>query len=134
MLISINTCCTTLNEYGHVHLYAADMYASMRFYHDVLGFKIVSLVPNFRIGDVSVNGKQVHTIAFNTWMGEGAPPPPANALGMRYFTIVLPNTTELEQVVARVQQAGGATEQTEQGILVHDPSQRGVVLATAPNS
>src|SRR6266487_2608128 len=119
---------------GHVHLYGADIYASMRFYHDVLGFKVVSLVPNFRIGDVSVNGKQVHTIAFNTWMGEGAPPPPADALGMRYFTIVLPNTTELEHVVARVQQAGGATEQAEEGVLVHDPSQSGVVLAKAPNS
>lgn len=53
---------------------------------------------------------------------------------MRYFTIVLPNTTELEHVVARVQQAGDATEQTEEGILVHDPSESGVVLATAPNS
>jgi len=47
---------------------------------------------------------------------------------------VLPNTTELEHIVARVQQAGGAAEQTEEGILVHDPSESGIVLARAPNS
>ena len=28
-----------------------------------------------------------HHLGLNTWMGEGAPPPPENAVGLRWFTI-----------------------------------------------
>jgi catechol 2,3-dioxygenase len=79
------------------------------------------------MGMVSAGGYH-HHIGFNTWVGEGAPPPPPDALGMRYFTLVLPTTTELEYVVQRIQQVGVVTEQTEEGLLVRDPSQNGVVL------
>ncbi len=116
---------------GHIHLYEADIHDSMYFYHDVLGFEVAGLMPKSRTGDVSLNGQQALTIAFNTWLGEGAPPPPPNSLGLRYFTIVLPDTNELERVIQRSQQAGIATERTENGILVRDPSQIAVVL-TAP--
>jgi catechol 2,3-dioxygenase len=112
---------------GHVHLYVADLAATMRFYHEVIGFADMGLARAFRMGMVSAGGYH-HHIGFNTWIGEGAPPPPPHALGLRYFTIVLPNTTELGYVVERLRQAGMTTMQTEQGILVHDPSQNGVLL------
>jgi hypothetical protein len=112
---------------GHVHLYVADLAATMRFYHEVIGFADMGLARAFRMGMVSAGGYH-HHIGFNTWIGEGAPPPPPDALGLRYFTIVLPNTTELGYVVERLRQAGMTTMQTEQGILVHDPSQNGVLL------
>lgn len=112
---------------GHVHLHVADLTAAMRFYHGLLGFDNKGLMPAFRMGMVSAGGYH-HHIGFNTWAGEGAPPPPHDALGLRYFTLVLPNTTELEHVVERIQQAGVATVQIEDGILVRDPSQNGVVL------
>jgi catechol 2,3-dioxygenase len=117
---------------GHVHLYAASLADSMHFYHEVLGFQKGLLTTSFRMGDVGLSEDQPHVIAFNTWKGEGAPPPPPDTLGMRYFTIALPDSTELEQVLARVRQAGLATESSEQGILVRDPSQIAVVL-TAPS-
>jgi len=104
---------------GHFHLYVADLDKSMHFYHDVLGFD--------NMGMVSAGGYH-HHVGFNTWVGEGAPPPPSNALGMRYFSFVLPNKTELEHVVERIQQAGLTTEQTDEGVLVRDPSQNGVLL------
>lgn len=113
---------------GHVHLYGANLNDSMRFYRDVLGFQELSLLPRWRLGDVTLHGYLPHIIAFNTWQGEGAPAPPDNALGMRYFEVVLPNQTELSRVVDRVQQAGLATEQRADGILVHDPAQISVVL------
>jgi hypothetical protein len=47
---------------------------------------------------------------------------------LQAFSVVLPNKAELEKVVARIQQAGVAIEQTEAGILVRDPSQNGVIL------
>ncbi len=112
---------------GHFHLYVADLDATMRFYHDLLGFDDMGLARSFRMGMVSAGGYH-HHVGFNTWVGEGAPPPPPDALGMRYFSFVLPNKTELERVVERVQQGGISTEQTEEGILLRDPSQNGVVL------
>ncbi len=103
----------------------------MRFYHDDLGFDDMGIARDFRMGMVSA-GRYHHHIGFNTWVGEGAPPPPPDALGLRYFTFILPNKTELERVVERVQRAGLPTEQTEEGILVRDPSRNGVLLTVRP--
>jgi catechol 2,3-dioxygenase len=115
---------------GHVHLYVANMDETLRFYHDLLGFGNMGVARAFRMGMVSAGGYH-HHIGFNTWVGEGAPPPPHDALGLRYFTLVLPNTNELEHVVERIQQAGVATVPIEGGILVRDPSQNGVVLTAS---
>ncbi len=116
---------------GHFHLYVSNLDTSMRFYHDVLGFDDMGIARDFRMGMVSA-GRYHHHIGFNTWVGEGAPPPPPDALGLRYFTFILPNKTELERVVERVQRAGLPTEQTEEGILVRDPSRNGVLLTVRP--
>jgi catechol 2,3-dioxygenase len=119
---------------GHVHLYAASLEDSMRFYHEVLGFKKGLVSAAFRMGDVGLSDDQPHVVAFNTWKGEGAPPPPAGALGMRYFAIDLPDPGTLDQVLGRVRQAGLATEMTEAGVLVCDPSQIAVVLTASSKS
>jgi catechol 2,3-dioxygenase len=84
----------------------------------------------FRMGFVSAGGYH-HHIGLNTWQGEGAPPPPADALGLRHFQVRLPNKSELEVVVARMPQGGVATEQSDDGVLVRDPSQNGVLLSAA---
>ena len=97
------------------------------FYHGVIGFDVMGIAKAFRMGFVSAGGYH-HHIGLNTWQGEGAPPPPADALGLRLFSVVLPNQMELERVLERVRQAGLPTEQTEAGTLVRDPSQNGVVL------
>jgi len=117
---------------GHFHLYVADLDKSMHFYHEVLGFDNMGSARSFRMGMVSAGGYH-HHIGLNTWVGEGAPPPPLDALGMRYFTVVLPNETELEHVVERIRQAGIPIEQTEIGFLVRDPSQNKVVLTDGSN-
>jgi catechol 2,3-dioxygenase len=112
---------------GHVHLYVADLDESMRFYHQILGFDDMGVGRDFRMGMVSAGGYH-HHIGFNTWMGEGAPPPPPDALGLRYFTVVLPDESELESAMGRLERAGVAAERSEQGVLVRDPSQNGVML------
>jgi catechol 2,3-dioxygenase len=115
---------------GHVHLYASSLTDSMHFYHQVLGFEKGPLSTKLGMGEVGLSKDQNHVIAFNSWKGAGAPPAPANALGIRYFTIVLPNQAELERVLERVQQHSIATEETKEGILIRDPSSIGVVLTT----
>lgn len=116
---------------GHVHLHVADVGAAVHFYHDLLGFDTMGLSQRMGAAFVSAGGYH-HHIGLNTWVGEGAPSPPPDALGMRYFTVVLPSETELDRVAERVQQAGIATEQTKAGILVRDPSRNGLMLADRP--
>src|SRR5205807_904951 len=103
---------------GHMHLYGSNLEASMKFYRDVLGFQEGPMFPSFRMGEVGLDAQQPHVIAWNTWKGNGAPPAPAGALGLRYFTIVLPDAGALERVVERVRAAGVPTEATAEGVLV----------------
>jgi len=114
---------------GHVHLHVADVDQAMHCYHDLLGFDNQGLVRAYRMGMVSAGGYH-HHIAFNTWAGVGVPPLPPDARGLRYFTVMLPSQTALSRMVERVRQAGIATEQTEEGSLVRDPSCIAVLLST----
>jgi catechol 2,3-dioxygenase len=113
---------------GHMHLYGSSLEGSMTFYRNVLGFQEGPMFQSFRMGEVGLDDQQPHVIAWNTWKGTGIPPAPAGALGMRHFTIVLPNAAELQRVVTRVQAAGIPAEPTPDGILVRDPSQIGMIL------
>lgn len=107
---------------GHVHLYAASLEDSRKFYVDVLGFQEGMIFAGWRMGDVGLDEQQPHVVAFNTWKGVGVPPAPANALGMRYFTIVLPGAEALQRALERVRAAGLAVEQSPEGYGLRDPS------------
>lgn len=112
---------------GHVHLHVRNVDEAVRFYHGVIGFDVMGVAKLFGAAFVSAGGYH-HHLGLNIWQGEGAPPPPADAAGLRYFSIELPNQTELDKVLERVRQANLPTEQTPEGVLVRDPSQNGVVL------
>jgi len=53
---------------------------------------------------------------------------------LKYFTVELPNQEALDQVIERVGAAGIPSNQTEDGFLLHDPSQNGVILTLRPAS
>jgi catechol 2,3-dioxygenase len=112
---------------GHVHLHVRDIPEALDFYHGVLGFDIMGHAKEFHMAFVSAGGYH-HHIGLNTWQGEGAPPPPVDAVGLRHFTVDFPNQSALDEVVARVEKAGIPYNQTKDGLLLHDPSQNGVVL------
>ena len=120
----------TETRIGHVHLHVRDVDEALGFYHGLLGFDIMGNAKNFRMGFVSAGGYH-HHIGLNTWQGEGAPPPPADALGLRHFTVELPDQKALDEVILRVDNAGIPANQTEDGLLLHDPSQNGVLLTVA---
>jgi catechol 2,3-dioxygenase len=118
---------------GHVHLHVRDIEEAVDFYHGVIGFDVMGVAKPFRMGFVSAGGYH-HHLGLNTWQGEGAPPPPADAAGLRYFSVELPNQEVLNQVVERIDAAGIPSNQTEDGLLVHDPSQNGVMLTVRAKS
>lgn len=118
---------------GHVHLHVRDIEEAVDFYHGVIGFDVMGVAKAFRMGFVSAGGYH-HHLGLNTWQGEGAPPPPADAAGLRYFTVELPDQEALDQVIARIDAAGIPSNQTEDGLLLYDPSQNGVLLSLRPKA
>ena len=118
---------------GHVHLHVRDVDEAVDFYHGIIGFDIMGVSRPFQMGFVSAGGYH-HHLGLNTWQGRGAPPPPHDAVGLRYYTIDLPTQAAYEEVVARVDAAGIPSNQTEAGLLLHDPSQNGVILRVTSNS
>lgn len=112
---------------GHVHLYAADLDESMRFYHEVLGMDNMGIGREFQMGMASAGGYH-HHVGFNTWLGRGAPPAPEDALGLRYYTLVLPDEAELAAALGRVDAVGIETRKVAEGVEVRDPSGIAVVL------
>ncbi len=124
----------TGTQVGHVHLHVADIEAGNYFYKHVLGFdypynempppQYARQMRFFSAGDYH------HHIGTNTWQGENAPRPPADATGLRYYTIVSPNADERTRLIAQIERYGITTSTTAAGVLIHDPSGNGIVLAT----
>lgn len=111
---------------GHVHLRVRNIPEAEAFYTGVLGFQLMQ-----RYGTaasfVSAGGYH-HHIGFNTWQSAGAPPPPPNATGLRWFELLLPDTTALEAVRARLSAAGLTVDVQDEGVLVRDPSGNGILF------
>jgi catechol 2,3-dioxygenase len=118
---------------GHVHLHVRDIQEAVDFYHRIIGFDVMGVAKAFRMAFVSAGGYH-HHVGLNTWQGEAAPPPPADAAGLRYMTVELPNQEALDQVIERIDAVGIASNQTDEGLLVHDPSENGVMLSLRPNA
>ncbi len=114
---------------GHVHLKVASIPDAVVFYRDVLGFDLMA-----QLGEQAAflaAGGYHHHVGANTWESAGASPPPEGTAALRHATIVLPDDAERDRVLGRLEQAGHAAEETEDGPRVRDPSGNALVLATA---
>jgi len=98
---------------GHLHLHVGDVERGLAFYRDVLGLEVQALLPSAAF--VSAGGYH-HHLGFNTWRGPGVPPVPAGTVGLREWTVVLPEDA-LADVLARLDAAGVAHD----GGLAADP-------------
>ncbi len=116
---------------GHVHLHVRDVDEAVAFYHGVIGFDVMGHSQKFQAAFVSAGGYH-HHIGLNTWQGQGAPPPPTDAVGLRYFTVQLPNVAELETILGRARAVGLPPEQHPDGWLLRDPSHNAVALTAQP--
>jgi len=112
---------------GHFHLYVADLEETRRFYHELLGFDDMGMAPVVRMGMVSAGGYH-HHIGYNTWQGEGAPPPPPDALGLKNITFTFSDQGAWQAFLARLEELQLPYNQTGEGVLLTDPSQNGLVF------
>ncbi len=111
---------------GHVHLHVANLQEAEMFYRDVVGFELMTDY----MGSAAflAAGGYHHHLGINTWKGVGAPPRPVDAVGLDYFTIVLPNEDECTRLIDRLTQAGVTYKMRDDGLFVRDPSQNGILF------
>jgi catechol 2,3-dioxygenase len=109
---------------GHVHLQVADIPAAEQFYGDVLGFDLQARY-GAQATFMSAGGYH-HHVGANTWNSRGAAPPPPGSAALRHATVLLPDASELERVVARIPDAEQAADGN--GVVVRDPSQTTLLL------
>jgi catechol 2,3-dioxygenase len=111
---------------GHMHLHVGNLPQANAFYGDIIGLDLI-----MRFGGAALfmsAGGYHHHLGLNTWAGVNAPPPPPDAIGLRYFSMKLPQANEIGAIADRARGNGGSIEETENGVLLRDPFQNGVML------
>ena len=109
---------------GHMHLHVADLPAAQAFYQETLGFELMISLDG-SAAFLSAGGYH-HHLGINTWNGVGAPPPPPGAVGLRYFTINLPDRDALDQLISRLNESQVSYNNGNGGVFVRDPSENGI--------
>jgi catechol 2,3-dioxygenase len=103
---------------GHLHLHVGDVEEGLRFYRDVVGFEEMMRMPTAAF--VAAGGYH-HHLAFNVWRGQNVPAEPAGTVGLRHWTIVLPDDESVEALKKRAADAGIDTEEADGALVLRDP-------------
>jgi catechol 2,3-dioxygenase len=110
---------------GHLHLHVGDVDDALEFWRDLVGFEVMTRLPSAAF--IAAGGYH-HHLGLNTWRGEGVPPMPAGTVGMRHWTLVLDEPSEVGAVRERVAAGGGPVEEHPGGFLTRDPGNNAVVV------
>jgi catechol 2,3-dioxygenase len=111
---------------GHLHLHVGDVEQALGFYRDLVGFEVMT---RFSGAAFVAAGGYHHHLGLNTWRGEGAPPPPADAVGLERWTVVV----DAAAIAALAERLGGARvpfTERDGAVVVDDPW--GMTLELAP--
>ncbi len=116
---------------GHVHLKVADIPRSLKFYHDLLGFEIITQYGTDAVF-ISAGGYH-HHIGLNTWYSKNAPPAPQHSAGLFHTAILYPTRRDLAFILKRLIDAeypltGLSDHGVSEAIYLNDPDGNGVEL------
>jgi catechol 2,3-dioxygenase len=103
---------------GHLHLHVGDIERGLAFYRDAIGFDVWAQIPSAAF--VSAGGYH-HHLGFNVWRGQGVPPAPEHAIGLRHWTIELDDAAQVDEVRERLDAAGAPVEPVDAGFETRDP-------------
>lgn len=122
---------------GHIHLKVADLEHSIKFYRDILGFKVMTRMMGAAF--LSAGGYH-HHIGLNTWESAGGKQPPKGNTGLYHFAILVPNRKELAKVLKRLMNhnypiEGASDHGVSEAIYLKDPDGNGIeIYADRPRS
>jgi catechol 2,3-dioxygenase len=71
-----------------------------------------------------------HHIGANTWASLGAPRPPADAVGLISFGVLVPDAATLRELTKRLGAAGAPVTNQEDGVRAADPDSIFIELFT----
>ena len=111
---------------GHMHLHVAQLQPTRHFYQDIIGFDLIADWHNALFFSA---GGYHHHLGTNTWAGVGAPPQPADAVGLRHFVVQLPDQAERNRLMERLDRGGVTFEERTDGLFVRDPAKNGILFA-----
>lgn len=116
---------------GHVHLQVDNLTRCTSFYQRILGLE--RSITGIDGACFFAAGGYHHHIGCNVWMSFGAPPPPRDAPGLHFFTLLLPEQAQVNRLVSRIRAAGREVTQYAQSYVLRDPSNNRLLLtAEAP--
>jgi catechol 2,3-dioxygenase len=116
-----------LSAIGHIHLKVADLKRAVKFYTEVLGFRVTERVANFVFLTVS---NRHHDLALQE-VGHHAPKPAQNAIGLFHFAFELPNLRALADAYMKLHEAeipitGAVDYGISKTIYFSDPDGNGI--------
>jgi len=114
---------------GHIHLKGAELEKTAEFYTQ-LGFEVTQ-----EYGDQAIffaSGEYHHHIGANTWQSAGASALDADTAGLNYFEIIIPNQTQLDELLESLSAAGNPANKIENEFELIDPN--GIRLHLVPNN
>jgi catechol 2,3-dioxygenase len=112
---------------GHVHLHVGDIEDALRFWRDGVGFQVMTAFPSAAF--IAADGYH-HHLGLNTWRGEGVPPQPDGVVGLRHWTVLLPDEAAVSETRERVEATGAEVEERPGGFLARDPWRNAVLIGT----
>jgi len=111
---------------GHMHMHVAELKEATNFYENVLGFDfLIDYMGSAAF--LSAVGYH-HHIGLNVWNGIGAPPPPPDSVGLRYFTVQLVDEDDREKLIERLTDHHINFDTSSQGLFLRDPSHNGILF------
>ncbi|MEM7334302.1 MAG: VOC family protein [Chloroflexota bacterium] len=113
---------------GHVHLHVSDLEEAGRFYSEVLGFDFIAKYGR-SAQFLSVGGYH-HHIGMNTWAGVGIPKPPQGAIGLHYYSLVLPDEVAKAALLSHLDNIQVSYDKEDGEVFIQDPAGNWILLAT----
>ncbi len=106
-------------DIGHVHLHVSNLERARAFYGDVLGLDVAADWSGHGALFMSAGGYH-HHLGLNIWAGSRPQPP--QTLGLRSFSLGVPDETTWQTVQSQLEANSITSEPlTENTVLVHDP-------------
>ena len=116
---------------GHVHLKVSNIDQSLKFYCDMLGFKLKQKISNQAAFIAS--GDYHHHIGLNTWESQGGEPPKHGTTGLYHLAILYPKRKDLADALNRLKAhnihlEGASDHGVSEALYIRDPDSNGVEL------